>query len=377
MSILRFGIMLILMLSMLCGSNYYLAHRLCRWVRYFYPKLSIWIPVSFFAVMMVMMFLSVARPFGGALQSIISGIGTCWMGIFVYLLLFCLAADLIGWVAGLVKPLSPKLRAIMGMTATALALLVSVYGIWHATRLHTVNYHIQLSQQPTSQMQVVMLSDVHLGAVGSEARLEEIVERVNSLQPDLVCIAGDFFDSDFSAIEDPEKAIQTLQSINAKYGVYACFGNHDAGATFSRMEEFLEQAGVRVLKDEYTVIDGRLILAGRLDISPIGKQYEGQRKALPQLLQGADPNLPVIMLDHNPSGVDSYQDEADLILCGHTHKGQIFPANLITDAMYTVDYGYYRTDSGAQVIVTSGAGTWGLPMRVGTNCEIVSIDLEF
>jgi predicted MPP superfamily phosphohydrolase len=142
------------------------------------------------------------------------------------------------------------------------------------------------------------------------------------------------------------------------------------------MTAFLEQADIRLLSDEYAVIDNRLILAGRLDGSPIGGYGEQKRRELSDFLVSQDPSLPVIVLDHNPAHVHSYGKEADLILCGHTHKGQLFPANFITNAMYAVDYGYYQKDpQSPHVIVTSGVGYWGMPMRVGTDCEIVTIHL--
>jgi hypothetical protein len=87
--------------------------------------------------------------------------------------------------------------------------------------------------------------------------------------------------------------------------------------------------------------------------------------------------MPVIVMEHNPAHIGEYGKEVDLILAGHTHKGQAFPGSLVTRAMYTVDYGYYQKDTDSpHVIVTSGAGTWGTPMRVGTNNEIVSIVLR-
>lgn len=226
-------------------------------------------------------------------------------------------------------------------------------------------------------MRVVMLSDLHLGAVNSEARLSKIVARINEQNPDLVCIAGDIFDNDYSAIMNPDEVSGTLTQISAAHGVYACLGNHDAGKDFEQMEAFLERANIQLLKDEHVVIDGRLILAGRLNFSPIGGYSEEKRQALSAVLSGASPDLPVVVLDHNPANAAEYRGEADLILSGHTHRGQIFPGNLVTGAMYTVDYGYYRAEDGTQIIVTSGAGTWGLPIRVGTDCEIVRIDLEF
>lgn len=373
-------VVLLLLLAVMGGINFYLAHHVWRWIHYFFPNFSIVIPLIFFLTMAVMMLLSFFKPFGGSLQRVISTIGGCWMGIFVYLLIFCLLADLALLVPWLFRLLSgcdlAKLRAVAGVSAAVLTFTVSLYGFCHARQLYTAEYDVRLSPAPLSEMKLVFISDVHLGAMGSERRLERIVEEVNGLEPDLVCIAGDFFDTNFLSIKDPEKAIQTMQKIRSRYGVYACTGNHDSGKTFASMQDFFVRANVTLLMDEYAVIDDRLILAGRLDSSPIGGAGGLQRDALTAVLEGADPSLPVIVLDHNPGNVDTYEKDVELVLSGHTHKGQIFPGPLITKAMYTVDYGYARTESGMQVIVSSGAGIWGPPMRVGSNCEIVSIKLK-
>jgi predicted MPP superfamily phosphohydrolase len=378
MSFLKTAGMLVIILALLGGTNFYLARRVCRCIRLIFPRLPFAAVFAFFLVMTAMMFLSISRPFGGMVQQVISFVGACWMGVFAYLLLFSLAADLVALIAHFLPDgTAQKLRLAARTGAVVLALATAVYGYCHANRLYTVHYDIRLSQQPASHMNVVMLSDVHLGAVNSEARLEKIVERINALGPDLVCIAGDFFDSDYGAIADPEKAIRLLKNIQSTYGVYACLGNHDAGGTYSQMKQFLDQAGIQLLKDSYAVIDERLILAGRLDPSPIGGYADDRRQALSAVLAGADPELPVVVMDHNPINVGTYNGEVALVLSGHTHRGQIFPGGLVTGAMYTVDYGYFRADNGTQAIVTSGAGTWGLPMRVGTDCEIVQIDLAF
>lgn len=362
------------------GVNYYLAHHLWQWLHCLIPKLSVFLPFAVCIALSVMMLLSVLKLFGGALQRAISAVGVCWMGVFVYLLIFFLLSDLVVLIPWLFRLLSASalanFRLAAGIGATALALAVSVWGVCHAQRIYTTEYDVALSDAAASEMNVVVISDVHLGALGSEGRLEKIVEGINALEPDLVCIAGDFFDTDFRSIADPEKAIETMRGIRSRYGVYACLGNHDAGKTLAAMEDFLARANVTLLKDEFVVIDERVVLAGRLDPSPIGGAGGLSRGELASILEGAPSELPVVVLDHNPASVDTYRDEADLILSGHTHKGQIFPGALITDAMYTVDYGYYRAESGVQVVVTSGAGIWGLPMRVGSDCEIVRIRLK-
>ena len=140
------------------------------------------------------------------------------------------------------------------------------------------------------------------------------------------------------------------------------------------MISLLEQSNITLLNDEYVTIDNRLILIGRLDPFPIGGFGDMQRKDIKEIFTMIDTNLPIVVMDHNPSNIHQYGKETDLIISGHTHRGQIFPGSLITKALFTVDYGHYQKDiDSPHVIVTSGAGTWGTPMRIGTNNEIVSI----
>lgn len=374
-----FILVAVIMFALLSGVNYYLAHSVWRFIHHFLPEFSVWIPFSVFTVLAVFMLLSFFKPFSGMLQWYISVIGTVWMGLIVYLLLFFVVSDIVSLIIWLCKFLPTSglttFRVAAGITATVLAISVSAYGIINAQIVKTVKYDVRLSDSANSELTVALISDVHLGAIGSESRLEKIVNEINALKPDIVCIAGDLFDTNYKSIIDPEKAIETLKKIDSVHGVYACPGNHDAGKTLPEMEDFLKRANIILLKDEYTVIDNALILVGRLDSSPIGGTGDLKRAPLAEVLEGVGDRLPIIVLDHNPANIDTYRDEVDLILSGHTHRGQIFPGSLITNAMYTVDYGYYRSDYGTQVIVTSGAGAWGLPMRVGTDCEVVWIKL--
>ena len=200
---------------------------------------------------------------------------------------------------------------------------------------------------------------------------------INSLEPDIVCIVGDIFNDDYFAIRNPAAASALLKSIEAKYGVYACLGNHDGGKTLNEMLAFLERSNIKILNDEYVIIDERLALLGRLNPSPIGGAGNLQRKNTADILAAIDVGLPIVVMEHNPSAIDQYGGETDMILSGHSHRGQIFPGNFITKAIYPVHYGYYQKDEDSpHVIVTSGVGTWGMPLRVGTNNEIVSITLR-
>ena len=370
---MRFYLVTGIMLLLVGGSNLYLARRIYQFLSHCFPKLPFWVLIGLFVVLFLVLTLGFSRSMLPLPVSVKHALGTanaCWMGVFVYLLLFTLLADLAFLLTRLFVSVD---RFYFTAAALLLTAAVSGYGFFHAADLQQKDYDITIPG--AEEMTIVLISDLHLGAVGSENRLPRIVEKINALKPDIVCIAGDFFDSDFAAVRNPEAAETVLKTLSPTCGVYACLGNHDAGSTAADMRAFLERCGIQLLSDEYTVIDSKLVLAGRLDNSPIGGYGQLHRK--PLKLEGIDPQLPVVVMEHNPARISEYGSETDLILCGHTHRGQIFPGNLITDRMYTVDYGYYRKDAAsAQVIVSSGVGYWGMPMRVGSDCEVVKISLH-
>lgn len=376
------GVLVILVLiSVLAGTGYYLANRLYQGFAAFFHGMRFWpvlLIVYILTLILVLGFGRALMPLSKEVKRILGVASAYCMGVMLYLLLFTVLADLLLLIPRLRKfsfTMHPLFSGYITVGVLLLTLITCSYGFINARQIDHVSYEIQLeNKKDISDLNVIMISDLHLGAIGSESRLEKTVSEINAQEPDLVCIAGDFFDTDFAAIQDPEKALKTLKEIHATYGVYACLGNHDGGETYAQMVEYLEQANIQLLDDAYTVIDDRLVLVGRLDASAIGGYGDQKRKSLEDFFIREDAALPVIVLDHNPANIHEYSTEADLILCGHTHKGQLFPGNIFTKLMYTVAYGYYQKDSQSpQVIVSSGVGSWGMPMRVGTNCEVVTI----
>ncbi len=360
----------LIILVLLGATDYYIAWRLHCGVL---AKVKTSIVFEIFIIFTLMTIWSV----GKAGVQFMDTVSAYWMGAFVYLMLFFFLAEIIALVAKLFKVDKKRYWFIASIAVIAATILTVGYGIYNARQIDNIYYEIQVDKADISDMNIVMISDVHLGAEGSESRTAEIVSRINDLKPDVVCIAGDFFDTDFNGIKDPEKALAEIQKISSTFGVYMCLGNHDAGDTLDKMIDFAKRAGITLLNDEYVVIDNRLVLAGRLDGTPIGGYGNMKRKELSEFLKDYDKSLPVVVMDHNPINIDTYTNEVDLILSGHTHKGQIFPFSIATDLMYTVDHGYYRKDEDSpNVIVTSGVGYWGLPMRVGTDSEIISIKVN-
>lgn len=363
-------IFLAFILILLCVTNFYIARRLHKGVLCRAPFAVVFGMLLFFAFVMISGITGIDLPFTDTFSAY-------WMGIFIYLLVFTLLADVIGLIGKVLKSDAKRYWFIASICILAATLLTVGYGVWNARDIDHVSYEVEVNKTDVSDLKIVAISDVHLGAEGSEARLSEIVSEINSQNPDIVCIAGDFFDTDYNSIKYPEKAIAEIKKISATYGVYMCMGNHDAGSTLEEMLDFTERAGIILLNDEYVVIDNRVVLAGRLDGTPIGGYGDMKRGATSDFLKDYDERLPVIVMDHNPARIGEYSDEVDLVISGHTHKGQIFPASIITNLIYEVDHGYYRkNESSPHVVVTSGVGYWGLPMRVGTNSEILSIKIN-
>lgn len=370
----------LLMLSLLGGIHLYLGVRIHQGLKYFFPLLSRGWVISVVLIMALVLILGFVRsmlPVPAVIRRVLGVASSYWMGFFVYLLLYMLLADILRLLLCRIIPSVP-LKSLLPLAATGIALATCVFGIVNANELCHVSYDVSpTSKASESETRLVMISDLHLGAVGSEKRLEKIVREINAQEPDIICIVGDFFDNDFHAIQEPERAAQILSGLKAAHGVYVCLGNHDSGQTVPEMLRFWEECKIRLLADAYTVIDNRLMLAGRLDPSPIGGFDGRKRGELESVLADAPQNLPVIVMDHNPSSAASYSGNVSLVLSGHTHKGQIFPGSLFTDRMFDVDHGIWQKDADSpHVIVSSGVGTWGMPMRVGTDSEIVTVHLR-
>ena len=379
-----FGLMMLIALVGL--GNFYIVKRVKQCVSYRFPNLHKGFYIGLFVFLVLLLTAGFFRTRLGLPKGISSFLGVIngyWMGLFLYLLLFLLLADLVLLVLrlckALAKPLPHKTRALSVLIAFAVALGGCCYGWIHVNNIQTAFYQIAFAPKSIGDsVKMVLVSDLHLGSPGWQGRLANTVDAINAQNPDIVCIAGDIFDSDFHAMDHPEKAKALLTSLTSKYGVYASLGNHDGGSTFPQMVSFIKECKVTLLADQAVEINGKFILAGRLDSSPIGGYGEYTRKSLGDVLEGMNTDLPVIVMEHNPAHGDAYTvKDADLILSGHTHKGQIFPANLFTNFIYTEDYGYYReSENHPHRVITSGAGIWGMPMRVGTNSEIVVLTLS-
>jgi len=221
-----------------------------------------------------------------------------------------------------------------------------------------------------------MVSDVHLGTIVGPKRLSLLVTEVNRLQPDLLLLPGDILD-DHPGSWSENELVESLTKLKARYGKYAVPGNHEyLGGRIEKNIALLERSGIRVLRDACVLVGNSFYLAGRDE--KMARIISGKaRLPLAQLLAGIDRTRPVILMDHQPVDLDeALREGVDLQLSGHTHVGQMFPNRFVTRRVYEIDWGYLQKEN-LQVVVSSGFGTWGPPIRVGNYPEIVAIDLGF
>lgn len=325
--------------------------------------------------------------------------GNYFLGIFLYTLVIILLADfgriLLKYVFHASWIHSRTAFTVAGAICALLILLLSACGIFHAKYIKTTSYDVIINKTipERTSMKVVLLADTHFGYNAGVLHARELVRKINKQKPDLVCIAGDIFDNEYDAIRNPEKLEKTLRGIKSTYGVYACWGNHDlneeilAGFTFKhkdgdlsdikdpRMKKFLKDSNIHILEDESVLINDQFYVIGRKDASLTEKIHE-TRKAPAQLTEKLDRDKPIIMIDHQPKELQELADAGvDLDLCGHTHDGQTFPGNFTIKLMWENPCGLLSKDNMTN-ITTSGSGVWGPAMRIGTDSEICSINIQ-
>ena len=231
-------------------------------------------------------------------------------------------------------------------------------------------YQIQLGEKKYNK-KLVLLSDIHTGSFVNEKYLEKVIEKVNEINADLVLIAGDTFDVKAFECCNLPKLEEMFRKLHSKEGVYASLGNHDPLPSDRKVREFFEKAGISLLIDEKAETRDFYVI-GREDVTSCP-----DRKSLAEILPKERGKKPEIVLDHNSGGIEeAIKNKVALVLCGHTHKGQVFPATFFTRRAYGKKdiYGFAKREE-TQSIVSAGTGYFQMPMRIGSNSEIVLIEI--
>jgi len=307
--------------------------------------------------------------------------GGIWLAALFYLVMFCLMIDAIRLLNRFV-PLIPgrlrRSRALVGGVAVALVAAILAFGIWNARYTVWRQYDVKVDKAAGDlrELKIVLVTDIHLGKIIRNGRLTELVDSINSRRPDLVLLAGDIIDEDIGPFIS-ENMAATFQRIQSRFGVFAVLGNHEyIGRQTETAVELLRKSGITVLRDSFVNVEDRFVVAGREEWDRTRFGYR-PRKPLADLLQGADVKKPILLLDHQPRNLSEPADAGvDLQVSGHTHRGQLFPNQWLTGALYELDHGYLRKGN-LQVIISAGFGTWGPPVRTSAASEIVEIKVVF
>jgi hypothetical protein len=310
-------------------------------------------------------------------------IGSFWLGIMLYLFMGVLLCDILrlaNWIAGVIpvpSDLYTKVKQFAAMAVAGTAVITILAGFYNTLhpRINTIAIDVPKAAGGRTSLDMALVTDIHLGTIISNSRLQKMVDMVNVIRPDVVLLAGDIVDEDLAPIIQNNLG-DLLRTIRSKYGTYAVTGNHEYIGGVEQACRYLAENGVTVLRDRAVLIDNSFYLVGREDRS-IGQFVGKRRMPLESIMKQVDRALPVIMMDHQPFGLsEAARHSVDLQLSGHTHHGQLWPFNYITRLIYEVSRGLSQI-GGTNIYVSCGYGTWGPPARVGTIPEVVHIQLRF
>lgn len=356
---------IVVILTVLGAGIFYLSTRFQQ----FFPISSgiswLWI----FSILSVLMLIGMMAfmSSGSRTGQLLGGLSNIVAGLMLYLILSTIMIDLFSFIIN-IRPITQGFMSIGLMT------LISLYGLWNASTLQTYRVEIPV-RGLTEEIRAVHVSDIHLGHFRGERHLQQIVDHINQLDPQFILNTGDFFDAKSRLY--PE-VLAPLQELTVPH--YFVEGNHDNHTGFSDVRKLLVDAGVRVMENEVIPMDPiqlvglKHMLADRESIDFHATEGKTIQETLYELQ--IEPDKPAILLHHSPDGANyAEQFGIDVMLSGHTHGGQMFPFNYISNWLFTYNKGLFSFKE-MTIYVTQGAGTFFTPMRVGTTSEITLITLK-
>ncbi len=383
------------------GVSSYMMFRFFYWMKHCNHRFN-WLRFKVpFAVVYLFMVLSPVIAFllpKSAVAIVIRRLSTYWIGIMLYSLLYVVLFDLLRLIAKHTKLKNTLLFSrgsviSIGSVVVACAVATCLYGIFNARNIKVNEYSVTVNKSCGSDkhLKAVLVADLHMGYAIGVDHITNMVEKINQQDADIVIIAGDIFDNSYDGMDDPEGIKAQLRSIKSKYGVYAVYGNHDIdekilmGFTFDwggkqlhseKMTNFMKECNIKLINDESVLINDEFYLVGRRDTDKPGTE-DGTRAEISELTKDLDKTKPIFVLSHEPDELQKTADAgADIDFSGHTHDGQLFPGNLTIGLFWENPCGMIKKDN-MYSIVTSGVGVYGTFMRVGTDAEICSVDIDF
>ncbi len=308
-------------------------------------------------------------------------IGAFWLAFMLYFTLAILLIDfvrLLNYFFHFLPEITQNFRFRLGIMTIAVVSLIVLAGHINAlnTRIKEISLNIPKKVTGNHQMKIVMASDIHLGALIGENREEHLVSIITKQKPDLVLLCGDLVDGDVGAALRKNLG-RHFQEIRTPMGVYAIPGNHEYIGGIQKTLPYLESINIKLLRDKVLVLPNGVQLVGRDDRDNRTMGEGTGRKSLNELMTGLDKTFPIIVMNHQPFGLDeAVKEDVDLHLSGHTHHGQLWPFNYMTKAIFELSWGYLKKGN-TNFYVSSGFGSWGPPVRLGNTPEVVVFNLTF
>ncbi len=357
------------------GASYSLAWWLQPWMSEL-PAAKLTVFAVIFILTNGLLLLSVNKVLANAYRWI-SG----WMLVMHYLILSALLSALLYggyWLFMMVTAIALQDENLLIYTLRLITLFAFVglfiYSLYSAYSPVVRRLNITIDKPIAQPISVMVASDLHIGRLFGNKAIARLQRLIDNNRPDMLLMPGDIMDDNVKAFTHYNMA-DNLAKLCASlpFGVYATLGNHDLYGHELPISESLRNAGVQLLNDDVVRLDYNeqpIWLVGRFD------NHKRARVATTELLAQVDINEPVFLLDHRPSDIVAHsQLPIDLQVSGHTHNGQIFPANFIVSAINRIGYGYEAINN-SHFVVSSGYGFWGIPFRLGSRSEVWLITLN-
>jgi predicted MPP superfamily phosphohydrolase len=306
----------------------------------------------------------------GIFATALDQFGMTWMALLFLTSIPLLATDIITGFGFIFSKQAQTLRGYALIIGGVLCMIALIQG--HRSPV-IQDYEVHLSDLPPEMdgRVLVAMSDMHLGSLLGQAWLEARVKQVQDLRPDMVVLLGDIFEGHG---QPRTEFLQTLNRITAPLGVWTVAGNHEFHSESGGTMTLVQEAGLNVLHNRWTVVRPGLVLAG---IDDLTTWHRDGRVGDPvtQTLSARPPGA-TILLSHTPWEADeAARMGVELMLCGHTHSGQIWPFGYLVRLRYPLLAGRYDKN-GMTVIVCRGTGTWGPRMRLWHPGEILRVTLH-
>ena len=346
------------------------------------PSLKKWYTIAFWTVVscfLIGMFWE--RIASSIVSEWVYRIGAFWLAFMFYFLLVIVVMDLIrlfDHFFHFLPVFSPAGKLILGYTIIGLVTMIVIGGYINAltTRIKEIPLTIHKKVTGVSELKILMTSDLHLGALIGERQEKKLVRIIKDQKPDLVLLCGDLVDGDIGPALRKNLG-RHIQEIRTPLGVYAIPGNHEYIGGIQNTLPYLQSINIKVLRDEVVTLPDGIQLVGRDDRDSRRMGGEKNPHDLKVLTKDLDHSKPIIVMNHQPFNLnEAVEAGADLHLSGHTHDGQMWPFNYITEAIFEVGWGL-KQKGNTTVYVSSGFGSWGPPVRVGNTPEVVVFRIKF